>query len=204
MFNLFKKSNQSQPLKHAVFLNKTGKYRHLISTILENKKKNEKTLLVYYFDNSGTYLQELFKATKIRFVSDSLNEVGELFLFSAEHLESILKSSISKPVFNSIIVSEIHPMGGKDEMLNQLFNEHIPGAEKIFYTSLDAPFFSLFGGDRTIEIMKKLDAKEDELLEHSLISKSIINAQEKIKSKITFEKKANSESEWLNLNYNPA
>ena len=49
-------------------------------------------------------------------------------------------------------------------------------------------------------MVKMLGIKEDEAIEHSLVSKSIINGQEKIAAMVDTEQLANSQAEWMTKN----
>jgi preprotein translocase subunit SecA len=42
--------------------------------------------------------------------------------------------------------------------------------------------------------------KEDEAIEHALITSSIKNAQEKINSKVSFDQTAHSQADWFSKN----
>lgn len=102
----------------------------------------------------------------------------------------------AKAAGKKIVLLEHHPLRSKeDSLLKDL-------EEKSFtvYNSLDEPIFALFGSDRIIDLMKKMGMKEDEAVSHSLISKSVKNAQEKIEKKVTLEIPANSQKEWIGKN----
>jgi preprotein translocase subunit SecA len=49
--------------------------------------------------------------------------------------------------------------------------------------------------------MKQLGLKEDEMIEHSMVSSAMKRAQAKIGKKITIEKRARSQQEWFDNNY---
>jgi hypothetical protein len=51
-----------------------------------------------------------------------------------------------------------------------------------------------------IPLMKLLGMKEDEVIEHSFVSKSIIKGQAKIAGMVNLEQPANSQEEWLEKN----
>lgn len=48
--------------------------------------------------------------------------------------------------------------------------------------------------------MKMLGMKEEDAIEHELVSKSILRAQDKIALKITTEMTAGSQQEWIDKN----
>ena len=72
----------------------------------------------------------------------------------------------------------------------------------IILTALDEPLLSHFGGEKLIKIMQSLGMKEDEIIEHKMVSQSIANAQEKIEKKIVVEQSARSQAEWMERNLN--
>ena len=54
-----------------------------------------------------------------------------------------------------------------------------PGSSR-FYISLEDDLMRLFGGERVQSLVETLDMPEDEPLEHSLLTKTIENAQKKV------------------------
>ncbi|HMV07900.1 MAG TPA: hypothetical protein PK325_03605 [Cyclobacteriaceae bacterium] len=98
-----------------------------------------------------------------------------------------------------IVFAEHHPLGRKEAALFKTLNLH----EAPVLSSLDEPLFMRFGGDRTIEIMKKLGMKEDEVVGSDLITRALRNAQRKIEEKVVAEREARSQQEWFNLNFPP-
>jgi hypothetical protein len=101
------------------------------------------------------------------------------------------------------------------KLLNKIpvFVEHYPLHEKeidliknwqtekiIVFSALDEPLFKHFGSDKLIPLMKMMGMKEDEVIEHSMVSKSIIKGQEKIAQQVTLEQSAASQEEWMRKN----
>ena len=70
----------------------------------------------------------------------------------------------------------------------------------IVFSALDEPLFKHFGSDKVIPFMKMLGMKEDEAIEHSMVSKSIIKGQEKLSGMVSLEQSANSQAEWMEKN----
>jgi preprotein translocase subunit SecA len=54
-----------------------------------------------------------------------------------------------------------------------------PGMSK-FYLSLEDDLMRIFGGDRITSLMERMGMKEDEVIEHSMLSKAIENAQKRV------------------------
>lgn len=96
-----------------------------------------------------------------------------------------------------IVFAEHHPLGRKELALFKLLNLK----EAPVLSSLDEPLFMRFGGERTIELMKKLGMKEDEVIGSSLITKALHNAQQKIEKQVAVEREASSQQEWFTLNF---
>lgn len=65
------------------------------------------------------------------------------------------------------------------------------------YSGLDEPLFDQFGGERILSLMKTLGMKEDELIEHKMVTQSIERAQKKLEEKMMFSIQASSSKEWF-------
>ncbi|RYF85155.1 MAG: hypothetical protein EON98_07355 [Chitinophagaceae bacterium] len=94
-----------------------------------------------------------------------------------------------------------------------IFAEHFPIREKegevyerlqlkeaTVYSALDEPLLKRFGGEKIISLVKNLGANEDEAIQHSVISSSIRNAQNKLKQKVSIEQHATSQEAWMRTN----
>ncbi len=57
-----------------------------------------------------------------------------------------------------------------------------PG-ESRFFLSLEDDLMKLFAGDKTLYFLRKLGMKEDEAIEHSMVSKSVVRAQKKVEER---------------------
>jgi preprotein translocase subunit SecA len=57
-----------------------------------------------------------------------------------------------------------------------------------------------FGGEKLITMMQNMGMKKDEAIEHTLITQSIANAQEKIEAKVSIEQSTRSQAEWMERN----
>lgn len=70
----------------------------------------------------------------------------------------------------------------------------------VVYSALDEPLFKHFGSDKLIPLMKMMGMKEDEVIEHAMVTKSIIKGQEKIAEQVTLEQSAASQEDWMRKN----
>lgn len=132
-----------------------------------------------------------FAETAIRF-KDFFRQQGldEQLIIETHHLHtSKLKGRI--PVF-----TEHYPLHGKEtELVKNWGNTKI-----LAFSALDEPLFKHFGSDKVIPMVKLLGLKEDEAIEHSMVSKSIIKGQEKIAAIVSLEQPASSQAEWMKKN----
>lgn len=78
--------------------------------------------------------------------------------------------------------------------------EKIGIKKMLVHSSLASPLFKHFGGDKIIDTARSMGMKEDEAIEHFLVSSAITKTQGKIADKVTNEMLANSEEEWMRLN----
>ncbi len=72
--------------------------------------------------------------------------------------------------------------------------------EILVYAHLAMPLFRSFGSDNIVQLMIKMGMKEDEPIDHPMITKAITNAQEKIAKNCSIVMQATSQQEWMNLN----
>ena len=96
----------------------------------------------------------------------------------------------------TVIFLEHYPLSDKETSLVQFWNVD----EIIVLNALDEPLFVHFAGERLSLLLHKMGLKEDESLQHSLITASIHSAQEKLAKKIVVEHAANSMEDWFRRN----
>jgi len=79
-----------------------------------------------------------------------------------------------------ILGSERHESRRIDRQLRGRSGRQGDPGESIFYVSLEDNLMRLFGSDRVISIMDKLGHEEGDVIEHSMVTKSIERAQKKV------------------------
>jgi hypothetical protein len=177
-FNLFgKKDTPPTP----VFLNKT--YAHTsgkMKACVKLANENSSVIFIAWFSDT---LHD-FKAYFAEHGVDE-NRVKEYRSVNGSQLQNAV------PVF-----VEHYPLLSKETELVATW----PVKNITFYNALDEAVFEPFGGDKIIALMEKWGLKEDEAVEHAMISQSIINAQKKIAKKVTIEQTARSQKEWMEKN----
>ncbi len=80
----------------------------------------------------------------------------------------------------AIIGTERHESRRVDRQLRGRSGRQGDPGSSVFYVSLEDDVMLLFGSERMASVMDKLGFKEGEMIEHSMISKSIENAQKKV------------------------
>jgi hypothetical protein len=76
--------------------------------------------------------------------------------------------------------------------------------EMLVFSHLDMPLLKMFGSEKIKEMMIKIGVKEDEPLNHPMITMAISKAQDKIALQNITDMHANSEDEWMKANVQPA
>ncbi|MEO7922591.1 MAG: hypothetical protein ABIR30_02865 [Chitinophagaceae bacterium] len=177
MFGLFNKKDPSVKVRDKVIIDATAKLKTLFTAWNTNKN----TVLIFWFDES------LDEATNF-FSTLTTEPVTLLTAREASHTQLAGKT---------ILFAEHYPLRSKEE---ELF-VRLGLKEVTVFSSLQEPLFKMFGADKIIQVMKQLGIKEDEMIEHAMISKSIRNAQKKIEDKLVTEFSAHSQSGWLEKNF---
>lgn len=174
IFDFFTNRKKGPSKKDFIYISKAAKYQGLLDLI-----KDKNPTVVTWFNKSKTDLEEFLN--------------GKGFSNDVKLAKNFTVSASSK----LIVFTEHFPLASKeDHFLTRLGNKEI-----IFLSSLDEPFFQKFGGEKIIVLMKQLGMKDNEHMEHTMISKSIRNAQEKIEGKVSTELLADSQEEWFKKNY---
>ncbi len=174
MFNFFGEKKQNNiVVKDKVWLCEGNKWKACMNVAKEGKS----TVFAVWFDATYRKLETLFSSNGLP--ADNIFVTREL---ARNYVQKV-----------PLIFAEHYPLLTKEEELYQKL-----GLSTVtVYSSLDEPIFTHFGGDKFINLIKQLSMKEDEVLEHPLISSSIKNAQEKIYKAIEFEQSANTPDEWF-------
>ncbi len=176
LFNLFKKKEDPSPFTDKTFTSLEAKKRACLALA----KQDESVIFIAWFTQTANSFRELFVA----------NQLPEDRIAEVKNLHSA-KINQHRPVF-----LEHFPLHAKEAELVKNWD-----AKQIdVYNSLDEGLFKYFGGDRILALMKQMGVKEDEVIEHAMINKSIRTAQDKIAEKVSMEKTAQSQTEWMEKN----
>ncbi|NOS91290.1 MAG: hypothetical protein HOP30_05175 [Cyclobacteriaceae bacterium] len=175
MFGLFDKKEKGITTNDQVWLSQKAKLQAANKMI----EANTACLLVFWFE-------------------ESLHEFQQLNSVSTESSQVVLAESLSQESITGklIIFGEHYPLRKKEQALfKKLKLNQVP-----VLVSLEEPIIHFFGGERTIELMRKMGVQEHEVIAHAMITKSIQNAQDKMEEKVIAEQRAHSAKEWFQQN----
>lgn len=177
MFNLFKRKQPAIKVIDKVYISLEAKHKGMFDQW--NQDKN--IVFIFWFEESLDLASQFFTE-----------------LVSKPVRTLLAKEAASAQLVGGLAVfGEHHPLKSKEQELFRKLNLENP----VVYSSLTEPLFKQFGSDKIIDLMKKLGMNEDESIEHTMISRSIANAQEKIEKKISVDLGARSQEGWLKNNF---
>lgn len=170
-------------------------------------------------DNAGNHLfaDKAYVSTtaKMKACADSATkDPGLIFICWFADTAAKFREFFKQQGLDESRITDVHHVHAS-KLVNKtpVFVEHYPLHEKemdlvknwgakniIVYSSLDEPLFKHFGSEKLIPLMKMLGMKEEEVIEHNMVSKSIIKGQEKIAEQVSIEQSAGSQEEWMRKN----
>lgn len=200
-----------------IFTDKVWKTRHhawrgMITDALYAITRNQIPLVITFFEGTHYRLIAFLQENQVPFFELNKDSVGNIpnqdqvvfllqgnVLATSAMLDNVLKSlSIKgKPL---ILFSSHYPLPAQEEKVIQKLKLLLPHSSNTFYSSLDEPVFKLFGGENLAALLEKLGMKEDEIIEHSMVSRSMERARQKLQTMVKHETTATTEEEWFNIN----
>lgn len=134
---------------------------------------------------------------------EALQQSKTIFVLEAKHFRTneavdfLTHLTVKSPV--QLLFLGHYPLPSKE---NKFLEKLMPVKSLVitFYSSLDEPSFEIFGGERMTGLMEKLGMKDEEAIEHAMVTQSMKRAREKIEEKVKFEFEASSEKEWFQKN----
>lgn len=179
MFGFFKKKNRGATVTDFVTISEKAKCHKLIDLW----KANPQVIFICWFEETYDSISACFSQNGI--------DTGPIVLareVASHHINN-----------KSVLFAEHYPSKTKE---TELF-ERLNFQSVTVWSALEEPIFKAFGGDRIIEVMKKLGMAEDEPVQHPMISNAIANTQNKIEKNLITELSARSQKEWIEKNYKP-
>ncbi len=177
MFKRFHNEDNKLKIVDKIFMYRQSKWNYCLD-FLSGKPE---TIFLGWFDETIAALENLI---------DRNTHPGALVL----NARTVHRSQVEGL---TILFIEHHPMKSKEETIFK----QLELKEVTVLSALDEPLLIKFGSEKLINIMQSLGMKEDEIIEHKMVSQSIANAQEKIEKKIIVEQTVRSQEEWMERNF---
>ncbi len=173
MFNFFKKNKPSVAVRDFCFISEEYKLKALTDLALQEPQ----TIFLCWFSNTQKLLASHFEMKNL----------------GAERVLLLQGSNYLKIGHRKLIMTEHHP----NLQVEEDFYAQMNLSTVDYYNSLSEPIFKKAGSERIIDIMKKMGVRDDEAIQHTMISKSIRNVQEKMASSLDGFINASSQEEWI-------
>lgn len=189
MFGLFKQKKTIQ-VKDFVWKTENAKYTAMCNYITTL----EKCVLIYFFEDTKQQLIEQLQKHTIQFTEQKTAAVPVLLIKYTEIMATpIIKNS-------TIIFIEHHPSFNVEKNTKDVLYNNLSIKEVQFYTSFDDKLLQLFGAERILNLMEKMGFKEDEVIEHNMVSQSIEKAQQKIDTEVLYASDTRNRLDWFKIN----
>jgi len=179
LFNLFGKKDE-QADKHVFTDRAYVSTAAKMNACAELARKEPASLFICWFADTAMQFRDFFRQQGL----------DENLVVETHHLHA------SKLINKTPVFVEHYPLHSRElELIKNWDTENI-----IVFSALDEPLFRHFGSDKIIPLMKMLGMKENEVIEHNMVTKSIIKGQEKIAEKVTMEQSSSSQGGWMEKN----
>lgn len=198
MFSLFRKKETVIPYANAVYKTQEMRRTALIAAV---KNASHPVVIIFHFPEERMITENLFRENALPFYYPGS---GVYTGITAEHPLLFLDADTfctycTNLSAHTVLIAEHHPRWSEDKKLldaiAQVPVKNIP----VFFVGLDEPFIRHYGGDRIARLMEAMGMKEDEMISHDLVDKSIQKAQEKTDKKSSFVP-ADSQEQWMRMN----
>lgn len=180
----------------------------MITEALKAITQNQVPVVVCYFEETNSEVVAFLIATDVPYfqlTNDSIAVASEQskvvlvchasLISSSNGLMGLLNTISSRGRVQFLFAGH-YPLPAKENKIIEKLSSY-PSAEITFCSSIDGPSFEPFGADRIMSVLDQLGLKEDECIEHRMVSKAMANAREKIEGMVKHEVTAKSEGEWF-------
>lgn len=165
---------------------------HFQDSYAELKTALENSALPFnYFDRSSASFHKYGMSDKN----------GNIFLSRVDDLPSeVSRNDIFSGSKILILVYERFPDGSEDKKITDFASMIGANVTLRYYGALDEPLLKLFSGERLTPLLSALGLKDDEFIEHPMISNAIEKAMEKVASLRVGNTPAYNSADWMKYN----
>lgn len=180
----------------------------MITEALKSITQNQAPIVFSYFEDTITEVISFLATAGVPYfqlTNDSLGEASGqskvVFVCDA----SLIASSSGAGFLNALFAKHRiqflfaghYPLPTKENKIIEKLSSSYPQSPITFCSAIDDPSFKPFGADRIMSVLDQMGLKEDECIEHAMVSKAMANARAKIESKVQYEVVAKAEGEWF-------
>jgi len=210
----FNKKAQSKHNEDKIYMSNKSKLDAVAIDLKSRPSRSPVLFVSYFFNKTKEELVKILDEQQVKYSAVenefaggiNITDEAAIYLIKAKTLDKVFnfKNYATKTESHicDFLFAEHYPTYSKEEsVLNKI--DELTGCKAVilFYASLDEPLFKFFGGDNIKNMMIKLGIKEDECIQHSMVTKSIENAQKKIEKKISSDFETPSQDDWFLKNY---
>jgi len=180
----------------------------MITEALKAITQNQVPVVVCYFEDTITEVITFLTTAGVPYfhlTNDSMGDAARQsnvvlvcdasLIASSSGLTGLLNTISTKSMVQFLFAGH-YPLPAKENKIIEKLSSY-RSAEITFCSSIDDPSFEPFGADRIVAILDQLGLKEDECIEHPMVSKAMANARAKIEGMVKHEVAAKSEGEWF-------
>jgi hypothetical protein len=192
MFGLFKSKIKEISTIDFIWKNDEVKYNALIKHL----KEQDKSILIYYFEDSKNAIEEILTGASVNYSNEANSFATKVWLMNASAI--VQKSDIGN---RTVIFAEHHPSFARENEIKEHLSDKLGIQEITFYTSFDDKLLQLFDSERILQLLEKMGFKDDEVIEHNMISSSIERAQKRIDENLSIHNNnTRQRKDWFDLN----
>lgn len=197
--SLFSSKKPEPVYGQQVWSTQEGKFKALMERAQEANRAGKRVLLLAWFPKTFQELDYLLANLNMPYSKGVADAAAPIVLDLADNYLKRLQH----PTVDYVWVAEHYPLHGPEVALFELLQQNLPQVKPLVFASMDEGLFTVFGGERIVALMERMGLAKDEMIEHNMIKRSIVNAQTKLAEKVPAEVKAQSGNEWLQLNHKP-
>ena len=180
----------------AIYKTQAAKYKAIIDALKELNQKGQPVLIGTDSVATSEHLSEILKKTGLPHeVLNAKNHEREAEIIAAagEKKSITISTNMAGRGTDIKLGKGVQELGGlfvlgtarhdsrriDNQLRGRSGRQGDPGTSR-FFLSLEDGLLRIFGGERIAKLMGTMKLAEDEVIEHGLISKSILNAQKKV------------------------
>ncbi|MBS1978294.1 MAG: hypothetical protein JST46_13035 [Bacteroidetes bacterium] len=191
-------------------------YKGLAKAILVAMKENRLPVIISFFPIDRQRVEKFLADLQVPLVvvTDDMHAISRTALvaysFSGRDIlrlrsmQSLLqKEALNQPGLAVFFTTHHTDKSAEQELLKVLTGNRDSPVNPVFCLHLESPLLQQFGAKNILDMMEKLGMKDDDFVEHSLVTSAINRARQKIAKQVLVGKNADSEKEWFDKNVGP-